>query len=229
MKPYYQDDFVTLYHGDARDVAGALSEPDVVLVTDPPYGVDFVGKATKHTDPGGGYISGDDGAIGPEVVAALLPWVTRAAVFTGTRLLHDYPKPDDMGCVYCPSGAGRSRWGFLCFNPILFYGARAKQHPVPTSISSFATADAVDHPCPKPLAWMRWLVDLSTRPDEVVLDPFAGSGTTLRAAKDLGLRSIGVEREERYCEVVATRCAQEVLTAPAVVGAPQLELDGSQA
>jgi DNA modification methylase len=65
-----------------------------------------------------------------------------------------------------------------------------------------------EHPSPKPLNVMRWI--LGCLPGETVLDPFMGSGTTLRAAKDLGRRAIGIEIEERYCEIAAKRLAQEV-------------------
>ena len=71
--------------------------------------------------------------------------------------------------------------------------------------------DRPDHPCPKPLPLMRELVAQFTDEGELVLDPYAGSGTTLRAAKDLGRRAIGIEVDERYCEVAARRLAQEVL------------------
>jgi site-specific DNA-methyltransferase (adenine-specific) len=63
----------------------------------------------------------------------------------------------------------------------------------------------------KPLLLMRWLLGLPETPAGVVLDPYMGSGTTLRAAKDLGRHAIGVEIEERYCEVAANRMDQEVL------------------
>jgi site-specific DNA-methyltransferase (adenine-specific) len=63
----------------------------------------------------------------------------------------------------------------------------------------------------KPIELMRELVSLFTDPGELILDPFMGSGTTLRAAKDLGRRAIGIELEEKYCEIAVQRLAQEVL------------------
>ena len=70
-------------------------------------------------------------------------------------------------------------------------------------------AAVIGHPTPKPLSLMRRLIDAC--PPGVVVDPFAGSGSTLRAVKDQGRRAIGIEIEERYCEIAAQRCAQEVL------------------
>jgi hypothetical protein len=67
------------------------------------------------------------------------------------------------------------------------------------------------HPTQKPLRLVSKLVNLFTDPGDLILDPFAGSGTTLRAAKDLGRRAIGIEKEERYCEIAAKRLSQEVL------------------
>lgn len=213
MKPYYQDDLVTLYHGDAREWGGVVegSAADV-LISDPPYGVAFEGKT--YQDEKLGYIGGDTD-IGPTVVASFLANVKRAAVFPGIRLLASYPDPYDIGCVFCPAGVGTGRWGFTMFHPVLFYGKRPTAAAYPTAIVSTSieanTSDVLGHPCPKPLRWMTWLVGLASLPGETVVDPFAGSGTTLFAAKSLGRRSIGIEIEERYCEIAATRCSQEVL------------------
>ncbi len=89
--------------------------------------------------------------------------------------------------------------------PGLEKGARA------TTIRSTESSEKNGHPCPKPIGWMLWAVGLASRQGETVLDPFMGSGTTLRAAKDLGRRAIGIEIEEMYCEVAAKRLSQECL------------------
>jgi DNA modification methylase len=68
-----------------------------------------------------------------------------------------------------------------------------------------------DHPTPKPEALVKWFLRLHAKRDDLVLDPFLGGGTTLRAAKDCGLRAIGIEIEEKYCEIAAKRLAQECL------------------
>ena len=210
MTPYYEHAGIRIYHGDCREIGPLLCA--TVLITDPPYGVEFEGKATKHTTKRtGGYTTGDDAAVGPSVVANVLNRVARGAVFTGNRNLFDYPRPNDVGCVYCPSGAGIGPWGFVCFHPVAFYGVRPSSQLFPCSMESFETVKPNGHPCPKPIGWMRWLVGLTAQANDVILDPFCGSGTTLRAAKDLGLAAIGIEIEERYCEIAAERLRQEVL------------------
>lgn len=80
----------------------------------------------------------------------------------------------------------------------------------PTGFQSFDVSDECGHPCPKPLRWMTWALSLAGDGVQSVLDPFMGSGTTLRAAKDLGRKAIGIEIEERYCEIAAKRMGQEV-------------------
>jgi DNA modification methylase len=95
---------------------------------------------------------------------------------------------------------------------VLFYGAPpARVGSRPASIVSFDTANVVGHPCPKPVRWMRWVIGLASDPGDVILDPFMGSGTTLVAAKSDGRRAVGIEIEERYCEIAARRLDQQVL------------------
>jgi len=223
ITPYYAEPGITIYNADCREVLASLPKVDLIL-TDPPYGVNFAGKATKHTSSNGklgGYLGVDDGELGPSVIRSLLAsGGQRAAVFPGIRKMFRYPEPDDVGCVFCPSGAGIGKWGFVCYHPILFYGERAQNALYPTSMSSFHTAKVDGHPCPKPIEWMIWLLRLSSVESETVLDPFMGSGTTLVAAKQLGRSAIGIEIEERYCRIAVDRLRQEVLPleSPASLG-----------
>ena len=211
-KPYYHDERagITIYLGDCREILPHLPKVDLVL-TDPPYGVDFGGKQTKHTSrDNSGYLSGDSKTVGPEVIKMALNYCEKAIVFPGIRLMFDYPKPADVGCVFCPNGAGVGPWGFVGFHPFLLYGKRGGIGSRPLSFSSFYTSEKNDHPCPKPIEWIRRCLDFV--PDaSLILDPFMGSGTTLRAAKDLGRKAIGIEIEEKYCEIAVKRLRQEVL------------------
>ena len=221
MKPYYEQDGTTIYHGDCVDVLLYL-QPDYVLITDPPYGVGLGIKKDKRKGKHGlrksSYANDlDTYEVWREHVPARLDQclsrAKRGCVFTGPHI-KEQPKPDAIGGIFCPAGSGRHSWGFKTFLPVLFYGKAprlnegAKQ---PNTIHSNLRAESNGHPCPKPLAWMKWLITLATEPGDIVLDPFMGSGTTLRAAKDLGLKAIGIEIEEKYCEIAAKRLSQAVL------------------
>ena len=114
---------------------------------------------------------------------------------------------------FVPAGAGRTVWGFETFHPILFYGADPYlasglgSRPNGIAVNHWFS-DKVDHPCPKPVAWMKWMVERTTLPGQSLIDPFMGTGTTLYAAKILGRKAIGIEIEEKYCEIAATRLAR---------------------
>jgi site-specific DNA-methyltransferase (adenine-specific) len=229
MKPYYQDEAVTIYHGDCREVLAEVSAS--VLVTDPPYGIGLVRKTSdfrgsRHFDAGVSLEATtlyDDeperiaGIIAEAVPLALSRCCGRGVVFCGPAMLWNYPKPAAVGAVYLPNGAGRCAWGFQCFQPILFYGKdpwmAAGKGSRPNSFKTEQpNTEKFDHPCPKPVKWMTWAITRgSLLESDTILDPFMGSGTTLRAAKDLGRKAIGIEIEERYCEIAAKRMAQEVL------------------
>lgn len=226
-RPYYEHAGITIYHGDCRELVGLVAAD--ALVTDPPYGIEL-GK-TSGTGEGhglklGAYASYDDtlaNFVGL-IVPALNGWIDatkRGAVFTGPHI-HEQRKPAAIGGIYCPAGQGRHCWGFKTFLPVLLYGSAPNLHlgqATPNTIRSGARPDRREneHPCPKPLAWMKWLVTLASLPDETIIDPFMGSGTTLRAAKDAGRRAIGIDIEERYCEIAARELAQEVLF-PSIAG-----------
>lgn len=206
MKQFYNKNDIIIYNCDCRNIN--IESVDLLL-TDPPYGVNFEGKINKYTTvKRGGYTYGDND-IGPEVIRKLLPNCKRAIVFTGNRLLHNYPKPVDIGCAYCPAGAGRGPWGFTCFNPILFYGKRQGGPKSPSSFTSHFLAKKNGHPCPKPIEWMEWAVRIGSKEGDLILDPFIGSGTTLVAAKKLRRKAIGIEISEEYCEIAVRRLEEK--------------------
>jgi DNA modification methylase len=227
VKPYYSDDFATIYHGDCREILPTVSAD--VLITDPPYGVGLTKKTSDYRQ-GSNFDAGESlrastvyhddadhvAALIREAIPLALSRVNRGLVFPGTRMLWNYPPAAAIGCVFTPNGAGRSSWGFQVAHPVLYYGSDPFLSDGKGSRpNGFRTEqpnrEVIDHPCPKPLRWMTWAVERAVRPAESVLDPFAGSGTTLVAAKECGRRSIGIELSERYCEIAAKRLAQEVL------------------
>ena len=219
--PYYADDAVTIYHGDCRELLPFIPKADLVL-TDPPYGVELEQKswAAENNGRAASVTYRDDAEWVIKLIREVIPVVIakgqRTIIFPGPSLLWEYPAARTLGCVYVPSGTGRAPWGFQCSHPILFYGTDPYlQEGLGGRANSFQSTigvtEKIDHPCPKPLGWMRWAVVRGSWKGEGVLDPFMGSGTTLRAAKDLGRRAIGIEIEERYCEIAANRMSQTVM------------------
>lgn len=220
LSPYYEQDGITIYHGDAREVVFEIPRWDVVI-TDPPYGIQLgSGQGTGHghgliREPYATYDDSPDNfrAVVVPVLHATLLRATRAAVFMGFTQHREMPPGAVLGGVYTPAAVARHSWGFNCLAPILFYGnAPNMQHGAKSAIlRSTATAEKNGHPCPKPLAWMRWLMGLATLPGDRVLDPFMGSGTTLVAAQYFHLPAVGIEIEERYCEIAARQLSQQML------------------
>jgi site-specific DNA-methyltransferase (adenine-specific) len=226
MTPYYEDDWCTIYHADSSELAVRAWALDAdALVTDPPYGVNLTAKkfksktGTKVTSPASvGYEDTEDAVR--SLIATVIPWALsctkRGLVFSGNRMTFDYPQPSDIGSVFTPAGSGSGRWGFQVSSTVLFYGscpytsAGAGRRPNGLLWSGGA-AEKFDHPCPKPLRWMTWAVERASLTGETILDPFLGSGTTAVAAKQMGRKCIGIEREERFCEIAARRLQQEVL------------------
>lgn len=206
----------TLYLGDCLDILPTLDRVDAV-VTDPPYGVGLKSKQHKwFKQDGDGYINDDDDytifdrVIGP-ALSILLPIVKRAAITPGQTLLQRYPQAKAMGCIFNKAGTGISSWGFNCFTPILFYGkcpflAHGKGSR-PNSWEQYANdySDKNEHPCPKPIGMMNWLVERSTWTDDIVVDPFMGSGTTGVACMNLKRKFIGIEIEPKYFDISCER------------------------
>lgn len=205
-----------LWHGDCRDILQELRAH--ACVTDPPYGVEL--GSTKGCGGAHGlaleaYASYSDTYENYvlEIVPAMkmaIQQTERAAVFIGPHI-HEMPKFDALGGVYCSAATARHQWGFKNFLPVLFYGTYPDlQHgaKLPTVLASNEVAEKNGHPVPKPVGWMRWLVALTTRPCEMVLDPFMGSGTTGIACMNLSRRFIGIELERKYFDIACERIAR---------------------
>lgn len=218
MDPYYEDDNVTLYHGDCLDLLPRLAAD--VLVTDPPYG-----RAWRQGDTGSGRGWANDSHAGitndedSSVRDALLAWWgdRPAAVFgdlvmpppSGVKSTLIYDKGPSGGFTGALCGFRRNVEAIYLLGR-LPSGLGGRSAVITTSTSAGGNlARTTGHPHTKPLDVMVRIIE--ALPDGVILDPFAGSGSTLRAAKDLGRKAIGVEIEERYCEVIVKRLAQEVL------------------
>lgn len=195
MKPYYQEDGITIYHGDCRDILPHLEPVDLVL-TDPPYGVGFRGE-------------GWDKSI-PEIATRLFSLFPTVAIITAPTTMWDYSRPDWVLNWVRPGSTSRTKKGtFNHWSPILLYGGKGPNPDtiiLPDCVNH--TYDAGDHPSPKPLNLMRWLI---TSFQGTILDPFMGSGTTLVAAKQLGRKAIGIEIEQKYCDIAVDRLRQGVL------------------
>jgi len=206
MIPYYDDGTCVIYHADCREILPGL-RADLVFA-DPPYGVGLT-YGQSYTDDGGADYSTWMQWVANQIrIAAPLSFVT-----PGIRNLWRWPAATWVLAWTKPGSTRRSDLGgFNEWEPVLMYGKRRifnDQKRLPAGANH--SADTGDHPCPKPLSLLRWLVEQGSDPESLVLDPFMGSGTTLRAAKDLGRKAIGIEIEERYCEIAAKRLGQEVL------------------
>ena len=216
-RAYYQDAAVTLYHGDAYELLPTLEKPNLLL-TDPPY---------ELTATGGGigakrqYLADIAGKIDAGFDMTLLDAFENWCVFCGKQQLQKLL-----------AAAGARRWALVTWN---------KPNPTPLTnanylpdteyiVHAFQTGrlfgeyrdksrfivhpveqNDLGHPTVKPLAVVSKMLRLGSQEGETICDPFAGSGTTLVAAKLLNRRAIGIEINERYCEIAARRLSQGVL------------------
>ena len=220
VQPYYSDDTVTLYLGDCRKVTDWLATD--VLVTDPPYGRGWRQgrlKDARHADDSHQGIAGDLDTTARDT--ALHLWGNRPAVVfgdlmlappAGTKLVGVYRKPPNAGTRGAIGGYRRDAEAIYLLGPwpsglggrssIIATGARVQGGPV-------SPQSRYGHPHAKPVDVMETLI--AACPPGVIADPFAGSGSTLIAARNQGRRAIGVELEERYCETIAKRLDQLTL------------------
>jgi DNA modification methylase len=209
VKPYYQDEAVTIYHGDSRAILPTIAMVCSVVVTDPPYGCS---ATTSH----GGKFDGFEIAGDRDTTAR--DWLITATSMMPMVMLGS-PRIERPKCrqVLIWSKGEHTGMGDLDFpwkpdfEEIYIFGD-GFSGPRTSSVLQFNadTSSRRSHPTEKPEGLMRALI--AKCPSGIVLDPFMGSGTTLEAAKRIGRASIGIELEERYCEIAAKRCAQGVLS-----------------
>jgi DNA modification methylase len=198
---YYQDEWATIYHGDCREVLPTL-EPVDLLLTDPPYGVnaDRDRKSQKHGWVDYGSTGWDKERPSIELIELCISKGSRAIVWGGNFF------------ALAPRGGwliwDKMQRDFSLSDCELAWTSENRASRVFSFSRSAALQDGKQHPTQKPLALMKWCIK-QMLPCGSILDPFMGSGTTLRAAKDLGIKCVGVELEERYCEIAAKRLAQE--------------------
>jgi len=211
-KPYFQNDLVTLYHGDCLEITDWLKAD--VLVTDPPYGVAYKsnmdrGSRTDWHDS----IAGDETTEARDSVIEL--WGDeRAALVFGTwkvekpkrtrqTVIWDKTPCGFMGDLSIPFGSAHEE--IYCLGKNGWTGTREASIVKAQMLMSGDKARP-DHPTPKPIGLMEKLIGKTLG---IVADPFAGSGATLIAARNLGRKVIGIELEEKYCELIANRLSQQ--------------------
>ena len=201
IEPYYQDKWVTIYHGDCREILPQLDIWVDLAITDPPWGINKAEWDTVFTLPD-------------------LPEVSKLALMCGVWNIAKCP--ENIGALsykwmlvaHLINGMTRGGIGFGNYIPCLIY--------LRTGISAYdKSSDCKDfvvgveakpeHPSPKPERPVLWFIERLSGVNNVILDPFLGSGTTCYCAKKLNRYSIGIEIEEKYCEIAAKRCCQEVM------------------
>ena len=207
MKPYYEHAGITIYHGDCKEIIIPDFGRFDLLLTDPPYGIKRFkrAKCSLRFDKCGEFSNGIAWDVAPDAewLSELLS-VTSLAIVWGMNNLQlpttehflvwdkeqsvDNFASAELAWCNLPTPAKVFRFGINRHNHSKFGG----------------------HPTEKPTCLMKWCIGLAGGGVQTILDPYMGSGTTLRAAKDLGRRAIGIEIEEKYCEIAARRLSQEV-------------------
>jgi len=205
MKPYYDHKGVTIYHGDCRAVSLEVKADSVL--TDPPYGVNKAEWDAQFPEWCFDVCANMAPVFGIMPGVWNLPSCREKVAGNGAWIRYQWTL-----IAHLVNGMTNGRIGFGNYIPCLLYATDGvsvwKQDG---DIKDFVVGmePKQEHPSPKPLNVIKWF--LSRLPGESVCDPFMGSGSTLEAAKALGRQAIGIEIEEKYCEIAAKRLSQEVL------------------
>jgi len=221
LNSYYEDDLITIYNADCRDILPSIETADLVL-TDPPYGsglsVDFANRFSSHAGkwwknkdrsrqvrhvP----IVGDDKPFDPSHLLRFPKLILWGGNWYASRL------PDSGGWYAWDKRRGieDAEWPMSEFELAwtnLGKGTRMYRHRWFGLLRDSELGEH-HHPTQKPVALMRWCIQRAKlEPGDLVLDPYMGSGPIPRAAKDLGMKCIAIEVDEKYCEIAANRMAQ---------------------
>lgn len=223
MSLYYQDEYVTLYHGDCLTDHREWLDA-VVLVTDPPYGIEWAQRKGRQ-----GASSGDRGTyrkVSKSIANdsstkarddALCAWGSKPAVVFGTWKTAR-PEGVNNRLIWDKRGAnpGPLNAAFYSTEEEIYIIGKGFRKSSPPQRSVIHTTEQrsqevkdIGHPTPKPIGLMELLIDRC--PDGSIADPFAGAGATLIASKNLNRRAVGVEINEKYCEMAAKRLSQGLL------------------
>lgn len=203
MNPYYQDSAVTIYHGDCRQIVPFLGHFDLLL-TDPPYGINADRSRNSEQYGWKDYkigIGWDKEKPNEWVIQMCLSSSNKAVIWGGNY----FSLPPSSGWLIWDKGQRK----FSLADCEMAWTSEKRACRIFEYSRIKATLDDREHPTQKPVELMKWcIIQIG---GETILDPFAGSGTTGRAAKDLGKKSVLVEREEAYCEIAAKKMSQEIL------------------
>lgn len=205
MQPYYQDDLVTLFHGDCLEVQDWLQAD--VLITDPPYGMNAPLTRSAIDIP----IANDHNTDVRDKVLEIWGTNKSAIIFGHWRK----PRPNNithmaiwdkmnqaLGHAASPFATSHEEIYLTGKKPSWVGGREQTVLKFRVPLGDMRP----DHPTPKPVGLMEFLIG---RTNGLIADPFAGSGATLIAARNLGRKVIGVELEEKYCELIANRLSQQ--------------------
>ena len=223
MTPYFQDDAVTIYHGDCREIVPTLPKHDL-LVSDPPYFVPAVAYVGARGEKLPARTLGDL-SIMQGYFDVLLPMIAPAAggsayLFCDAKsypvfFRAMFPHFRHLRLLVWDKVVSYNGYTWRHQHELIAWGEGDGAKRIPTGDGDVLRERGVVqegrvHPAEKPVSLLGRLIG---KHDEaaLILDPFMGSGTTLRAAKDLGRKAIGIEIEEKYCEAAAKRMAQGVL------------------
>ncbi len=206
MKPYYSEAGITIYHGDAREILPQIERADLIM-TDPPYLEEFIPvygslaeNAKRLLKPGGFCYAYLGAQFAPQVMAEMAPHLDWFWIFN-IRHIGNHPRMWNKRLMVSSKP---------CF---VFTNGKVHQDDLAwcaTDHDSERGGDKAFHEWGQSIGFFLKHIELRTKPGDTVLDPFLGGGTTLRAAKDLHRKAIGIELDEESCEIAARRLSQEV-------------------